>query len=617
MEDPRELLIAQVQQLPHSPGVYLFKDKKDNIIYVGKALNLRNRVRSYFQKPSGGASRLKILVDNISNFSFIVTDSEAEAFMLESNLIKEHSPRYNVQFKDDKHYPYLRLTTEEPYPRLEVARRVERKGSKYFGPYSKAGSMRETMRLIKKLFPLRSCRQQLTEGETKGRPCLNYQIKRCLAPCRGDLSPQEYSSVVEQVALFLEGRQLSLMKKIEKEMNGAANEMEFEKAARLRDQYFSLRRLMERQKAVTNDLKDRDIIALVEVGQRFLVGLFRIRGGKLLGAEHFHPKGSTDPEEGEVMKEFLRHYYDKGSYIPPELLLSHLPAEDALLSEWLRAQRNNKRVKLIVPVRGEKKALVDLVKKNALLHQKQEKEELEQRESSLEKLAKLLGLKDVPGRIEGYDISHHAGQGTVGSMVVFMEGKPWKEEYRRFKIRQAGPADDYGALAEVLQRRFLNKELPLPSLILIDGGRGQLSTAQSVLNEIGMQEIPPAALAKEQEHLFLPDQRAPLVLQASDPVLKLLQQIRDEAHRFALSLSRDLMLKSSLSSFLENIPGIGKVRRKKILEHFTDLEAVINASLDEIKSIPTMNRTIAERLFKELQARKSVFRRQGYAGKRN
>ncbi|MDO9534228.1 MAG: excinuclease ABC subunit UvrC [Bacillota bacterium] len=610
MEDPRELLLAQVQQLPHSPGVYLFKDKKDKIIYVGKALNLRNRVRSYFQKPSLSAPRLRILVENISYFSFIITDSEAEAFMLESNLIKEHSPRYNVQFKDDKHYPYLRLTTEEPFPRLEVARRVERKGSKYFGPYSKAGSMRETIRLIKKLFPLRSCRQQLVDGETKGRPCLNYQIKRCLAPCRGDLSSQEYSSVVEQVALFLEGRQLSLLKKIEKEMNAAANEMEFEKAARLRDQYFSLQRLMERQKAVTNDLKDRDIIALVELAQVFTVGLFRIRGGKLLGSEYFHPKGTTDAEAGEVMKEFLRQYYDQGSYIPPELLLSHLPAEDVLLSEWLRIQRNNKKVKLKVPVRGEKKSLVDLVKKNALLHIKQEKEDLQVRESSLEKLAKILGLKDAPSRIEGYDISHYAGQGTVGSMVVFMEGKPWKEGYRRYKIRQAGPADDYGALAEMLQRRFLNTELPYPSLILIDGGRGQLSTAQSVLEENGLQDIPPAALAKEQEHIFIPGQRAPLILPASDPALKLLQQVRDEAHRFAVSFSRDLMLKSSLSSFLEDIPGIGKVRRKAILKHFTDLEAVINASLDEIKSVPAMNRTTAERLYKELQTKNSVLRRQ-------
>lgn len=610
MEGSGELLPEQVQRLPHRPGVYLFKDKNDEIIYVGKALNLRNRVRSYFQKPAGSSPRLKLLVDNIYCFSFIVTDSEAEAFMLESNLIKEHSPRYNVQFKDDKHYPYLRLTTEVPFPRLEVARRVDRKGSRYFGPYSKAGAMRDIMRLIKKIFPLRSCRQQLADGEAKGRPCLNYQIKRCLAPCRGNVSSQEYSRVVEQVALFLEGRQSYLLKKIEKEMHAAAKEMEFEKAARLRDQYFSLQRLMERQKAVTADLKDRDIIGLVELSQGFSVGLFRIRGGKLLGAEHFHPKGTSDAEAGEVMKEFLRHYYAQASFIPPELLLSHLPAEDALLSEWLRKQRNNKKVKLKVPVRGEKKALVDLVKKNALLHLQAEKEDLQEREFSLEEPAKILGLKDAPGRIEGYDISHFSGQGTVGSMVVFMEGKPWKEGYRRYKIRQAGPADDYGALAEVLQRRFQNKKLPSPSLILIDGGRGQLSTAQSVMQENGLQDIPLAALAKEQEHIFLPGQRIPLVLRASDPALKLLQRVRDEAHRFAVSFSRNLILKSSLSSLLKEIPGIGKVRRKAILEHFTDLEAVFNASLDEIRSVPKMNRPSAERLFKELQTRKPVLRRQ-------
>ncbi|RJX29449.1 MAG: excinuclease ABC subunit UvrC [Dethiobacter sp.] len=599
-QDTRGSLSSQVGQLPHSPGVYLFKDEQGRVIYVGKALDLRQRVRSYFQKTALHSPRLKALVENISTFSYIVTDSEAEAFVLESNLIKEYSPRYNVQFKDDKHYPYLRLNMEEPFPWLEVARRLEGKGYRYFGPYSKAGAMRETMKLIKKLFPLRSCRQQLKEGEVKGRPCLNHQIKRCLAPCSGSLTQHEYALVLEQVILFLEGRQSYLLKKMEKDMAAAAKALEFEKAARLRDQCYSLQRLMERQKVVTADLKDRDVIALLEIPQGFSVGLFRVRGGKLLGAENFTPRGTEGAEAGEIMKEFLRHYYDTAASIPGELLLSHMPAEKELLEKWLQKKRENKKVRIKVPVRGEKKALLELVKKNTLLHAQHEGEHSRKQELFLEELRKLLGLPEPPQRIEGYDISHLAGKETVGSMVVFLQGEPWKEGYRRFKIRSAGPADDYAALTEVLQRRFKNSRLPFPSLILLDGGQGQLSSALKVLKEKGLNHLPLAALAKEREQIFLPYQRAPLNLPDSHPALKLLQQVRDEAHRFALSLSRKLVKKSSLSSFLESVPGIGPVRRKALLEHFAGMEALTKASLQEIRSVRAMDSASAERLYGEL-----------------
>jgi excinuclease ABC subunit C len=607
VEDKREFLLEQVQQLPRSPGVYLYKDERGRVIYVGKALDLRQRVRSYFQNtPSNSSYRLKALVGNIASISYIVTDSEEEAFMLESNLIKEYSPRYNVQFKDDKHYPYLRLTTEETFPRLEVARRVDAGGSRYFGPYSNAGSMRDTMRLIKKLFPLRSCRQELREGEAKGRPCLNYQIKRCLAPCRGNISSREYNRVVEQVTLFLEGRQLYLLKKIEREMAEAADALQFEKAARLRDQHFSLQRIMERQKAVTTDLKDRDVIALVEVPGGYTVGLFRVRGGKLLGAENFTPSGTAEREAEEIMKEFLRHYYDKSTSVPGELLLSHMPAEKELITQWLKKKRNNKGIKMKVPMRGEKKALLELVKKNASLHARHKQEEMQQTEFSLKELGRLLGLVSPPVRIEGYDISHFAGEDTVGSMVVFLHGRAAKDEYRRFKIRTADPADDYAALAEVLRRRLQNETLPLPSLILLDGGRGQLSAGLAALKEAGYGDLPVIALAKEHEHIFLPGQKAPLVLPAVNPALKLLQQVRDEAHRFAITFSRSLAVKRSLSSFLQGVPGIGKVRRKALLGHFSDLESMMNASLEEIKTVPNMNGPSAERLYRELQRRKNL-----------
>ncbi|NLL58990.1 MAG: excinuclease ABC subunit UvrC [Firmicutes bacterium] len=596
----RGLPVSRIQKLPHSPGVYLFKDEAGTVIYVGKALDLCRRVRSYFQKPELHPPRVRALVEKIAALSYVLTDSESEAFVLESNLIKEYSPRYNVQFKDDKHYPYLRLNMSEPFPRLEVARRIEGKGYRYFGPYSSAGAMRETLRLIKKLFPLRSCRRQLKEGEARGRPCLNYQIKRCLGPCRGDITAREYGVVLDQVILFLEGRQSYLLKKIEKDMKAAARALEFEKAARLRDQYYSLQKVMERQKAVATDLKDRDVIALVETPKGFSIGLFRVRRGKLLGAETFVPRGTEGADSGEVMKEFLRHYYDTAAVVPGELLLSHMPVEKEFLEKWLQQKRGNKKIHLKVPLRGEKKALLELVKKNTLFQAQHDQADSREKELSLEELAALLELPEPPQRIEGYDISHLAGRGTVGSMVVFVGGKPWKEGYRRFKVRTAGPADDYAALAEVLERRFNNSK-PLPALILIDGGQGQLSVTCSILEKKGLGHLPVIALAEEREQIFLPQRKAPLDLPDSHPALQLLQQVRDEAHRFALSLSRNLVKKSSFSSFLESVPGIGPVRRKALLEHFGGLEALRKASLEEIKSVRAVDSATAERLYRELQ----------------
>ncbi len=596
----------KLARLPRSPGVYLFRDEEDKIIYVGKAVDLRQRVRSYFQSPGSLSPRVRLMAEKIIDLSYIITDSEEEAFILESNLIKEHSPRYNVQFKDDKHYPYLCLTMEEPFPRLMVARRPDNNKARYFGPYSNAGAVRETIRLIKKIFPLRSCKQYLREGESKGRPCLNWQIKRCLAPCKGDISTKEYLAVVEQVSLFLEGRQQALLKKVESEMREASKSLNFEKAARLRDQLFSLQKVMERQKAVTGDFRDRDIIALVPRTWGFSVGIFKVRGGKLLGAENFLSRDTEGMETEVVMKEFIRHFYSGVSFIPGELLLSHLPAEAELLEAWLRKKKGGGRVLIKVPKRGEKKALLDLLKKNALQYVEQEERNASREALVLEEVARVLGLPAPPERIEGYDISHFGGRETVGSMVVFSNGKPWKEGYRRFKIREGKAADDYGALYEMLERRFQNDKLPLPSLVLIDGGRGQLSVGQKVLRERGLPEVPLTALAKEEEMLFLPGERTPLRLPASHPALKLLQQVRDEAHRFALSLSRDLNIKSSLGSFLETVPGVGPARRKALLEHFNGMEALRDASLEEIKAVAGISAPVAERLYRGLHVSPDV-----------
>jgi excinuclease ABC subunit C len=624
-DDLKESVAAKTLELPHEPGVYLFKDQKGEVIYVGKALDLRQRVRSYFQKSAQKSTppsprlarlesvppslrltslrlnpRLRVLVEKIAALDFIVTDTEEEAFILESNLIKAYAPRYNVQFKDDKHYPYLRLNLQEPFPRLEVARKIEGKGFKYFGPYSRAGAVKETVRLIKKLFPLRSCRRPLQAGVARGRPCLNYQIKRCLAPCRGNVSPQEYAPFVEQVVLFLEGRQARLLKKIEREMRAAAKELKFEKAARLRDQYFSLQKIMEQQKAVTTDLQDRDIIALVELPRGFSIGLFKVRAGKLLGADNFTPVTAAGEDAGEIMKEFLRHYYDQAAFVPGELLVSHLPSEKELLAGWLQKKRNNKKVRMRVPQRGEKKALLELLKKNILLQVQEKQGQIQQKEHALQELARVLSLPEPPQRIEGYDISHLAGQETAGALVVFLQGQACKEEYRRFKIRTAAPGDDYAALAEVLQRRFSREDWPSPSLVLVDGGRGQLSAAQAALKEKGRGDLPVVALAEKEEQIYLPGEKAPLSLPAVHPALQLLQQVRDEAHRFALAFSRELLVKSSLASFLETIPGIGPVRRKALLQHFGGMEALREASREEIEAVPGISSAVATRLYNEL-----------------
>ncbi len=601
MERSREVLAGRVQQLPRAPGVYLLKDRAGRVIYVGKALDLRQRVRSYFQKPGQHSYRLRALVEQIASFSYIVTDSEGEAFILEANLIKAYAPRYNVQFKDDKGYPFLRISTTDTYPRLEVARKAGEEGYRYFGPYSRAGAMRETVKLIKKLFPLRSCRQPLEERQPRGRPCLNFQIKRCLGPCQGSVSREEYAGFLEQVMLFLEGRQDHLLKDLDRKMQKAAEALEFERAARFRDQFFALQNVMERQKVVASDQKDRDVMALAAHQPVYYLGLFRVRGGKLVGAEHFSPRGAEDADPAEVMKAFLQHYYDKASFIPGEVLLSCLPEEAELLAGWLAGKRG-KKVQLKVPRRGEKKALLEMVMRNTELYALQEEEQGKNQANSLQALARLLFLPDLPRRIEGFDISHFAGQETVGAMVVFQEGVPDREQYRRYKIQDADPADDYAALVELLSRRLGNSFLPVPSLILLDGGKGQLAAGLTVLRDKGLDALPLVALAKEQEHLFLPGEKAPLALPTAHPALKLLQQVRDEAHRFAVTYSRALTVRSSLASFLESVTGIGPVRRKALLQHFGGLEALEEASLEDIRTVKGMDNRSAENLYRRIQA---------------
>jgi excinuclease ABC subunit C len=594
-------IALKLENIPNRPGVYLMKDENGAVLYVGKALSLRSRVRSYFQAGQKHSPRIAAMVKRVRDLDYIVTDSEVEALILECTLIKEHRPRYNVSLKDDKSYPYLKITNE-PYPRLFFTRQPEKVDGRYFGPYTNVGAVRETIKFLKRLFPLRSCRQPL-KGEPWGRPCLNFQMKRCLAPCRGAkaVSPEEYGQLVERLALYLEGKQGDLPQRLQSEMEEAAANLEFERAARLRDQLHSLQQLSARQKMIADDEGDRDILALVRDEKTANVQLFQVRGGKLTGQDFFLLSNTEDVDDAEAMSAFLKSYYHQAAIVPREILLSVEPQEKKLLQSWLRKRRGGS-VTLKQPQRGSKRELLELALRNARLQVEERRcrQENSSSDAALVELARLLGTEELPQRIEGYDISHCSGEETVGSMVVFIGGEPSKANYRRFRIKTLEAIDDYAALQEVLRRRLERKELPLPDLMLIDGGRGQLSSAYRVLQEKRMEHLPLLSLAKEREHIFLVGQEAPLVLPAQNPALKLLQHLRDEAHRFAVSYHRERRQKSAFRSFLESVPGIGPKRRRSLLSHFGSIEEIYNSTEEQLSSVAGMNRRVARTLYQYL-----------------
>jgi len=599
-------LWEKIARFPAEPGVYIFKDEGGKVLYVGKAVNLRNRVSSYFQQNL--PARLQALMSRVSDCEYMVADSEVEALILEGQLIKEYQPRYNVNLKDDKDYPYLKLTGEL-YPRLELVRLPEKKKPHeeqhpeepfYFGPFTHVRPVRQTMRFLKKMFPLRSCRQPL-DGLPRGRPCLNYQMGRCLAPCRGweKVSPEEYRALVEEVSLFLQGKQENLVKHLEQKMQKAAREMDFERAAVYRDRLRNLESINENQKLHPPSLEDVDVLALVNQEQDHAVHLFRIREGRLRGQEHFSLRVSPETPPGEIMSGFLKNYYSRGVVPPAKVLFNVSPHESSLISTWLARLRGQK-VELQVPRKGERKELVDLCERNSQLQlqQKKSRGETSFTGEALEELEKLLGKANLE-RIEGYDISHLGGGETVGSMVVFQQGVPFKEGYRRFRLRSAGGGDDPAALKEVVGRRLEHKEIPLPDLLLVDGGRIQLQAVSETLQQKGV-DIPLISLAKKQEGLFLPGEETPLLLPGHNPALRLLQSIRDEAHRFAVSYHRNLRERATSESFLEKVPGVGKQRRKNLLQHFGSLEALFGVVPEDIEKVPGFNRELAWRLYRYL-----------------
>ena len=588
--------------MPAKPGVYLFKDKEGKVIYVGKAVNLNSRVRSYFGAPSNLSSKIQRLVAKIQDFEFVVTNSEQEALILECNMIKKYTPRYNVRLKDNKTFPYLKIDINEDWPGVYITRRVQKDGARYLGPFASAGSVRKTLRLIKKIFPFRSCSKRI-EGKDK-RPCLDYYIRRCLGPCIGAVEKQEYHDVINQVILFLQGKQELILRELNAKMKAAAQQLQFERAALLRDQIKAIEKVIEGQRIAITLQGEKDIIGLAQNEKQAYVKLFSIRNNKLIGQDHFIMEGIQGESPGQIMTSFVKQYYASASYIPPLILLQHPVNEPAVLSEWLEQQRGS-RVELQVPQRGAKKKLVDTVAENAArgLELAQAKEmKVEVISSGLRELKNRLRLPKMPRRIECYDVSNIQGALAVGSMVVLEKGQPKPAHYRRFRIKTVAGADDYAMIQETLRRRFkrgLTGEgtwAIIPDLVLIDGGKGQLNAALKLRQELGLDSIPMVSLAKENEEVFIPGDPQPVYIAKDSPALHILQRARDEAHRFAISYHRRLRHKEAITSALDNIPGIGPRRKKALLKKFGSIEAIKEASSEELSQTEGITSALAQKV---------------------
>ena len=610
-------LEEKIKLLPAGPGVYLYRDAEGKIIYVGKAVSLKNRVRSYFQAGANHSPKTRVMVEKIADLDFIVTDSEVEALILEQNLIKEYRPRYNILLKDDKSYPYLKVTLGEDFPRVMITRRHVKDGSRYFGPYTRVGAVNETLRLLKKLFPFRSCKQK--EPPPRQRPCLNQHINRCLGPCCGLVDREKYRDMIQEVCMFLEGKQEDLIKNLMARMDEASQKLEFEKAAQLRDQIQAVREVVEKQKIISGGFEDRDVVAMASDRDETCVMVFFIRGGKLIGREHFMLKGTEGLSRAEVMGAFIKQYYNSVDIIPGEILLAEeLKEEAGVIEKWLTEKRGA-RVYLKTPRRGEKKKLVDMAAKNAGITLEQVRtEETSRRDDvkgALEGLASALGLARPPHRLECYDISNIQGRESVASMVVFQDGLPAKDQYRRFKISTVEGPDDFASMQEVLRRRFTRareeRELintgqmsgkdakfhQLPDLVVVDGGKGQLSAARHVMRELGFAHIPACGLAKQEELLFVENSPDPVALPKDSPSLHLVQRLRDEAHRFAVTYHRNLRGKAGLKSLLEEVEGIGQVRRRALLRAFGSLAEIEKATVEQLAAVEGMNRKAARAVY--------------------
>ena len=591
--------------IPESSGIYIMKDSRGEILYIGKAKSLKIRVRSYFQKSRHMPARTKIFTDKVKDIKFLTTKTEAEALILESNFIKKHQPRYNVLLKDDKHYPYLRLTTQERFPRLEVVRRVKKDRATYFGPYTMVKQVRETIRLIYKIFPLRQSKDRL-DGTAIRRPCLNYQMGRCLAPCAGYPSEMEYNQIVQDVVLFLKGKNNELVKSLEKKMKLAANQLNYEEAGVYRDKILAVKAVLGKQKIVSTSLEDQDILGYCRDRSQAMVQVLVVRNGKMVGEKIYKIKGLTDIDDNEILSSFLKQHYVDQILLPKEILLPHPIDDVSLISNWLSKKKKG-RVRIEIPSRGKKKDLIRMAEENANFALRTELDKGELSLRSLEELQETLGLKYFPEIIEGFDISNISGKHAVGSVVVFKNGISENSKYRRYKIADVKGIDDYAMLREVISRRYrrlLREEKAIPNLILIDGGLGHLSSAEKVIRELGLLEkVDLACIAKgkfrnriETDEILLPGRRQPIYFRENSPSRFLLQRIRDESHRFAISYHRKLRDKSSLASPLELISGIGKKRRLLLLKNFGSLDAIRKASMVQLQAVPGITENLARKI---------------------
>jgi excinuclease ABC subunit C len=635
-----EKIRKQLAALPAKPGVYLMRNAEGEVIYVGKAAKLKDRVRSYFGSPQGMEPKTRALRGHIDDFEYIVVGNAGEALILEATLIKRHQPFFNIRLKDDKRYPYLKVDIQNPWPRVYITRRIEKDGARYFGPYASAGSVRATLDLTKKLFPWRSCTKEITGKDA--RPCLDYYIKRCIAPCTAYCTKDEYDEVIEQVLLFLEGKADDVLRRLRKQMTGAAERMEYERAAQVRDQLKAIERTVERQMVSTTRKEDVDIFGMARESDQACVQVFFVRGTQMIGRDTFMLEGVRDEPDSAVLTNFLLQYYEGAQYIP-KLVAIPAEADDRDTMEELLTEKRGSLVEIRVPERGEKRRLVELAAENAkeALAQMRVKwmADANKTEQALEQLREELSLPEIPRRIECYDNSNIQGTSPVSSMVVFIDGKPATNQYRKFKVRTVEGADDFATMQEVLRRRFArhgrgasdgaaeptepeqggaeghrSEGVPpaggegpgagdawdLPDLVIIDGGKGQLGAAVQVMRELGVYQIPAVGLAKRFEELFVPDEDEPVVLPRNSEALYLVQRIRDEAHRFAITYHRQVRAKSSIQSALDTIPGIGPKRKKALLKKFGSVKQIREAEVEEIAATVGFTRALAEKVKAEL-----------------
>lgn len=612
------VLEEELKKLPSSPGVYLMHGEKDEIIYIGKAISLKNRVRQYFQKSTNKTAKIEKMVSHIQRFEYIITDSELEALVLECNLIKEYRPRYNTMLKDDKTYPYIKVTVSQDFPRILFSRQMKKDKAKYYGPYTSAGAVKDTIELLQKIYKIRTCNRNLSKDIGKERPCLNYQIKKCNAPCQGYISKEEYAKNLQGALDFLNGNYQPIMKDLETKMLQASEELRFEEAKEYRDLLNSVKQVAQKQKITSFGSEDRDIIGLAVDHWDAVVQIFFIRDGKLIGREHFHLSIAEQDTREQILSSFLKQYYAGTPLLPKEIFLPGDTGEAELISDWLSKRRGQK-VWLKSPKKGDKERLVELANRNAQLILQKDKEKMNREEKrtigAVKEIAVLIGLEHI-GRMEAFDISNTNGYESVGSMIVYEQGKPKRNDYRKFKIKTVKGPDDYASMEEVLTRRFTHglqerQELlekgmgeefgsfsKFPDVLMMDGGKGQVHIAQKVLEALGI-DIPVCGMVKDDKHrtrgLYYQDKEIPIDIHSEG--FRLITRIQDEAHRFAIEYHRSLRGKQQVHSILDDIPGIGPARRKELLRHFRSLEKIQAATIEELKSLPSMNEAAAIQVY--------------------